>query len=91
MGKLFIGNKAVGEFDAARVTGQHIQLNNFVRFDEAQQNGKLEKQLKTIKAWAHVKASEFPQEWTEDDELDYRSLFGKSLMVLPEEVEQEEE
>lgn len=37
MGKLFIGNKAVGEFDAARVTGQHIQLNNFVRFNAASQ------------------------------------------------------
>lgn len=37
MGKLFIGNKAVGEFDAARVTGQHIQLNNFVSFDAAPQ------------------------------------------------------
>ncbi|WP_301389427.1 hypothetical protein [Enterococcus entomosocium] len=37
MGKLFIGNKAVGEFDAARVTGQHIQLKNFVSFDAAPQ------------------------------------------------------
>lgn len=35
MGKLFIGKKAVGEFDAARVTGQHIQLNNFISFDVA--------------------------------------------------------
>ena len=38
MGKLFIGNKAVGEFDAARVTGQHIQLNNFVSFDTLPQH-----------------------------------------------------
>lgn len=37
MGKLFIGNKAVGEFDAARVSEQHIQLNNFVSFDAAPQ------------------------------------------------------
>ncbi|EOS7964853.1 hypothetical protein ACNZ61_002793 [Enterococcus hirae] len=30
-------------------------------------------------------------EWTEDDELLYRSLFGDSLMVLPDEVEQDDE
>ncbi|WP_240935719.1 hypothetical protein [Enterococcus casseliflavus] len=37
MGRLFIGNKAVGEFDAARVTGCHVQLSNLVSFDVAPQ------------------------------------------------------
>lgn len=45
------------------------------------------KALEVIKGWANLKASEYPQEWTEDDELQYRSMFGESLMVLPEEKE----
>ena len=50
-----------------------------------------EKQLEIIKSWANLKAGEFAQEWTEDDELIYRSLFGESLMALPDEVEQDDE
>lgn len=43
------------------------------------------KALQIIKGWANLKASEYPQEWSEDDELQYRSMFGESLMLLPEE------
>lgn len=46
--------------------------------------------LDLIKSWGNLKAGEFAQEWTEDDELTYRELFGESLMVLPDEVEEEE-
>lgn len=49
-----------------------------------------ENQLKTIKSWGNLKAGEFGQDWTEDDELTYRELFGESLMVLPDEVEEVE-
>lgn len=50
-----------------------------------------EKQLKIIKSWGNLKAGEFGQEWTEDDELTYRKLFGEPLTVLPDDIEQEEE
>lgn len=50
-----------------------------------------EKQLEIIKSWANLKAREFTQKWTEDDELIYRSLFGESLMDLPDEFDQEGE
>lgn len=43
------------------------------------------KAVKIIQGWANLKASEYPQEWTEDDELQYRSMFGESLMTLPDE------
>lgn len=49
-----------------------------------------ENQLKTIKSWGNLAAGEFGQEWTEDDELTYRELFGESLTVLPDEVEEAE-
>ena len=50
-----------------------------------------EKQLEIIKSWANLKSREFAQKWTEDDELIYRSLFGESLMALPDEFDQEGE
>ncbi|MGG5373400.1 hypothetical protein [Enterococcus avium] len=43
------------------------------------------KALEVIKGWANLKASEYPLEWSEDDELQYRSMFGESLTVLPDE------
>ncbi|MEB8400970.1 hypothetical protein NGG61_13665 [Enterococcus casseliflavus] len=46
-----------------------------------------ENQIKTIKSWGNLAAGEFGQEWTEDDELTYRELFGESLMALPEELD----
>lgn len=49
-----------------------------------------EKQLNIIKSWGKLAAGEFGQEWTEDDESTYRELFGESLIVLPDEVEEEE-
>ncbi|MEB8416426.1 hypothetical protein NGG16_03120 [Enterococcus casseliflavus] len=42
--------------------------------------------LKTIESWAILKAEKFSQEWTEDDELIYRHIFGDSLMLFPEET-----
>lgn len=41
-----------------------------------------EQQLNIIKSWGNLAAGEFGQEWTEDDELTYRELFGESLTVL---------
>lgn len=48
-------------------------------------NETTKKALEVIKGWANLKASEYPQEWSEDDELQYRSMFGESLTVLPDE------
>ena len=42
--------------------------------------------LKTIESWAILKFEKFSQEWTEDDELIYRHIFGDSLMLFPEET-----
>ena len=44
-------------------------------------------QLKIIKEWGSLKATEFPQEWTENDELTYRALFGEELTMLLCELE----
>lgn len=49
-------------------------------------NETTKKALEVIKGWANLKASEYPQEWSEDDELQYRSMFGESLTVLPDEI-----
>lgn len=49
------------------------------------------KMFEIVKGWANTKAGEFPKEWTEDDEYTYRMMFGESLMVLPDEVEEEED
>lgn len=45
-----------------------------------------DKSLEIIKGWANLKAAEFQEEWTEDDELQYRKMFGEALMCLPDEV-----
>lgn len=51
-------------------------------------NETTKKALGIIKGWANLKASEYPQEWTEDDELQYRQMFDEALMCLPDEVEE---
>lgn len=48
-------------------------------------NEPTKKALQIIKRWAELKFSEYPEKWTEDDELQYRAMFCESLMVLPDE------
>jgi len=67
--------------------GFNYALANVQGLEQPQLN---DNQLKTIKSWGNLAAGEFGQEWTEDDESAYRELFGESLIVLPDEVEEEE-
>ena len=83
--KKLIGKCSKFAFEKVQGTSPFVMLENF----ESKQPPLNEKQLKTIKSWGNLKAGEFGKDWTEDDELTYRELFGESLMVLPDEVEEE--
>lgn len=70
------------------VGSNNIVLDTIRRFKPAEM---AERSSMVIKGWANLKAGEHQQEWTEDDELLYRTMFNESLMVLPDEKEHPED
>lgn len=75
--------------DYTRVVGshnKHIQsvANRLLELTEQPQLN--ENQFKIIKSWGYLKAGELGQDWTEDDELTFRQVFGQTLTLLPDEL-----
>lgn len=80
--KKLIGKCSKFAIEKVQGTSPFVMLENF----EPKQPQLNENQFKIIKSWGYFKAGELGQDWTEDDELTFRQVFGQTLMLLPDEV-----
>lgn len=72
-----------------RITGDDLKLSFGHSIDTKIRLTNTAKRLDVIREWGNLKAREFPNEWTEDDELVYRYFYGTPLMMLPDDHDAE--
>lgn len=89
--KLIIQNKAWGEFENMEQSDGDVIIKGYrcyggthtVRPVDNPDIELTQREYEIIQVWGNVTAGEFSDEWTEDDELFYRKMYGQSLMTIP--------